>query len=84
METICIQADADIIESLTRLAKQRTTTPEAITKEALIQYLQSQLSPSKTYSFIGIGHSGKGNISTRVEEILEESGNRGEGWSLDE
>ncbi len=84
METICIQADTDIIESLTRLAKQRTTTPEAIAEEALMQYLQSQSYPSKTYSFIGIGHSGKGNISADVEEILEKTGNRREGWSLDE
>jgi len=78
METICIQVDTDMIESLTRLAKHRTTTLEAITKEALIQYLQSQPSPPKTYSFIGIGHSGKGNLSTRVEKTLEEGGNNRE------
>lgn len=84
METICIQADTDLIESLARLAKQRTTTLEAIAKEALIQYLQSQSSPVKTYSFIGIGHSGRRNLSTEVEEILKKSGNRREGWSLDE
>ncbi len=84
METICIQADTDVIESLTRLAKQRTTTLEAIAEEALVQYLQSQSCPSDTYSFIGVGHSGKGNISTRVEEILKKSGNRREGRSPDE
>ena len=38
----------------------------------------------KRFSFIGIGHSGKHNLSTQVEEILTQAANRREGWSLPE
>jgi len=35
-------------------------------------------------TFIGIGNSGKGNISTQVETTLKKAANRREGWSLSE
>ena len=44
-------------------------------------YLQP-ISEPKRYSFIGIAHSGKGHLSTHVEETLAEAANRHEGWSL--
>lgn len=36
----------------------------------------------KSYSFIGIAHSGNGSLSTDAESILDESADRREGWSL--
>jgi hypothetical protein len=48
---------------------------------AVKAYLQP-ISKPKRYSFIGIGHSGKGHLSTHVEETLAEAANRREGWSL--
>jgi hypothetical protein len=48
---------------------------------AVKAYLQPIPKP-KRYSFIGIGHSGKGHLSTHVEETLAEAANRREGWSL--
>jgi hypothetical protein len=38
----------------------------------------------RVYSFIGIGRSDKGNLSTEVDKILAEAANRREGWSLPE
>ena len=34
----------------------------------------------KSYSFIGIGHSGQGNISTQVEATLKNAANRQGDW----
>ena len=82
MVTIAIQTEEPILKALQDIAKQKQTTLEAITQEALRQYLQQQVSPSRSYSFIGIGHSGKGNLSTQVEATLSQAANRQEGWSL--
>jgi len=34
------------------------------------------------YSFVGIAHSGNGSLSTEADSILNEAGDRREGWSL--
>ena len=84
MVTIAIQTEETILKTLKEIAEQKQTTLEDITQEALHQYLQSQASSSQVYSFIGIGHSGKGNISTQVETRLTQTANRREGWSQTE
>ncbi len=84
MTTITIQAEEEIIKSLKQIAKHKLTTTEALVKEALLNYLQMQAPKSKKYSFIGIGHSGKGNISTQVETTLKKAADRRDGWSLSE
>jgi hypothetical protein len=38
--------------------------------------------PEQRYSFIGSGHSGQKDPSLRAEEILEQTADRREGWSL--
>ena len=84
MVTIAIQAEETLIATLRQIAERRQTTIEEVTKEALEQYLQKQALETKTYSFIGIGHSGKKNLSTQVESMLTQAANRREGWSLSE
>ena len=84
MITIQIQAEEELVTALKQIAKRKLTTVEAIANEALLNYLQLQSFPSKSYSFIGIGHSGKGNISTQVDATLKKAANRREGWSLSE
>lgn len=50
---------------------------------ALIEKLKRQASGNKQrYSFIGIGRSGKNDLSRRAEEILAQEADRREGWSL--
>jgi hypothetical protein len=84
MVTISIQTEEEILNALKEIAKQKQSTVEEVTEEALQQYLQRHVSPARSYSFVGIGHSGKGNISSRVEETLNQAANRREGWSLPE
>jgi hypothetical protein len=84
MVTIAIQAEETLIATLKQIAERRQTTVEEVTKEAMEQYLQKQALETKTYSFIGIGHSGKKNLSTQVESTLIQAANRREGWSLSE
>jgi hypothetical protein len=82
MITLIIHADEDLATALQQVADRKATTVDAIAKEALRDYLRAQSTPSHTYSFIGIGHSGKGNLSKQAEPILESEVNRREGWSL--
>jgi metal-responsive CopG/Arc/MetJ family transcriptional regulator len=82
MVTIAIQAEESLLATLEQIAERRQTTIEEVTKEALHQYLQRQAPEVKTYSFIGIGHSGKKNLSTQVDSILAQAAKRDEGWSL--
>jgi hypothetical protein len=82
MITLVIQAEEDLAAALQQIAEQRATTVDELAKEALRDYLRAQSIPSRTYSFIGIGHSGKGNLSKQAEPILEKAANRREGWSL--
>ena len=84
MTTIKIQAEEELVTALNQIAQSKLITMEALVKEALSNYLQIQLSRSKSYSFIGIGHSGKGNISAQVETTLKKAANKREGWSLSE
>ena len=84
MVTIAIKTEETTLNALKEIAKQQQITVEEVTQEALRQYLQNQPIDAKPYSFIGIGHSGKGNISTQVETTLTQNANRREGWSLAE
>ena len=84
MVTIAIQTEETTLNALKEIAEQQQITVEEATQEALRQYLQSQTTGTRAYSFIGIGHSGKGNISTQVESTLARAANRREGWSLAE
>ena len=84
MITIVIQAEEDLATALQQIAEKKATTVEAVTKEALRNYLRTQHIQPRAYSFIGMGHSGKGNLSTQAEEILQTAVDRREGWSLSE
>lgn len=79
MTTITIEAEADLLMALEKTAQYQATTVESLIQEVLQQYLSTSSSvpvtpanESKKYSFIGIWHSGKKDLSTRVEEILAE------------
>ena len=84
MKSISIEAEEELINALERVAETRSTTVDSVIKEALRRYLQSAPAQAKTYSFIGIGHSGKRNLSTQVDALLAEAAHRREGWSLPE
>jgi len=62
----------DVAERLTERAQQQHTTPEALAGEAVVSYLGPAPSTPRRISFIGIGHSGRSDVSERAEEILNE------------
>jgi hypothetical protein len=82
MVTIAIQAEEQLVSALQEIARQKQTTVEDVAKEALLHYVQVHPDTLNQYSFIGIGHSGKENISTQVDQTLEKAANRREGLSL--
>lgn len=81
MTTIQIPVDDTLAQSLRELARADSKSVEALSREVLSQYVQKA---TAKYSFIGIGRSGKGNLSTAVEETLAEGADKREGWSLRE
>ena len=82
MSTLVIHANEDLISELRQLAEKKLVTLEEIVLEALKKYLHEQSVQKKKYSFIGIGHSRKGDISEKVDETLNIAADRSEGWSL--
>jgi hypothetical protein len=84
MVTIPIQAEEDVLVELEEIARQQQTTVQAVAKEALLHYLRERPPHRGTYSFVGIWHSGKVDLSQQVETGLEQAANRREGWSLAE
>ena len=84
MKSISIEAEEELIDALERAAEIRSTTVDSVIREALRRYLQFEPAQAKAYSFIGIGHSGKRNLSTQVDALLAEAAHRREGWNLPE
>ena len=82
MQTITIQIEDKFVNKLEQIAQIESITTEEVAKEVLLNYLKAKLQKPDKYSFIGIGHSGKGNISSQVGEILRNGANKREGWSL--
>ena len=84
MRTIAIAADEALFQDLEEIARADSKSLESLTREVLSEHVQSVKAQRRAYSFIGIGRSGKGDLSTKVEEVLIEGANRREGWSLPE
>ncbi len=82
MRTIEIAADDMLFKTLEELARTESKSLESLTREVLTQYVQKVTVRPRGFSFIGIGRSGKGDLSTRVEAALAEGADRREGWSL--
>jgi metal-responsive CopG/Arc/MetJ family transcriptional regulator len=82
MPTIAIEIEDALAEQLTAVAEERGLTVGDLIRKALNSYVAAQRSQTMRYSFIGIGNSGKGNISTQVDETVARGANRCEGWGL--
>ena len=84
MVTIALQADELLVEELAEIADAKQISLQDAAHEALVRYVSSEQVASKSrYSFIGIGHSGRRDLSQRVDETLALVAERREGWSLD-
>jgi hypothetical protein len=83
MTEITVHADEKLVSELQTIASSQAATVEDIAREALAFYVQAHRQRGAGhYSFIGIAHSGQRDLSGRAEEILEQSADRREGWSL--
>lgn len=61
----------DVSERLTERAEAERTTPEQIARDAVLSYVGGPPAPaSRRLDFIGIGSSGRSDISECAEEIL--------------
>jgi hypothetical protein len=69
MQTLQLQLEDDIFQDLRQQATLQATSVENLARKALANYLHLGIPESTTankYSFIGIGRSGKGNLSTQI------------------
>lgn len=71
MTRTTIHLDTELMFRLKQLAGTEGKSVAAIVREAITAYLVRQQPPRKL-SIIGIGHSGKGNLSEDVEQLLKE------------
>jgi hypothetical protein len=68
MKRTTVKVSDELDARLRTEAERRGTTISEITREALETYLGVGMSPR--LSFIGVGASGRRDVSERVEEIL--------------
>ncbi len=71
MNRTTILLDYEIFSRLKQLAGMQGKTVTAIIREAINSYLEQHHKPRKL-SIIGIGKSGKGNLSEDAEKILRQ------------
>ena len=81
MKRTTIQADEGLLLELQQLAYKQGKTTSRVVREALAEYVVRHRQETKLPSFFGIGASGRGDISRRVEEILTEDVQQPGGWS---
>jgi hypothetical protein len=82
LTTITLEIEEKFWNELNEIAQIENTTTENLAQKALMDYLHNKHLPTKKYSFIGIGRSGRSDISTKADEILNKGINKREGWSL--
>jgi len=68
MKRTTVKVPEDLDARLRHEAERRGTTVSEITREALEKYLD----PHRDLSFVGVGRSGRSDISSRIDEILRE------------
>jgi len=66
-----VQIPDDVAERLARRAEREHTTPEQLASDAVRSYVGPPPgSPRRPLGFIGLGQSGRSDVSERAEEIL--------------
>lgn len=71
MTELRVNLPDDAVRRLTARAQAEETTPEQLASEAVLSFLADGQPPvAGALGFIGIGSSGRTDISERAEEIL--------------
>ncbi len=83
MKMLTLPADDELAEALEEQADREGKSVETLALDLLRREVtRPQPPPPSKYSFIGIGRSGKGDLSVRAEELLEEGADPRSGWAL--
>ena len=64
-----VELPDEVADRVADLASERGVSPEAVARELLEAQLPPQ--PNGAPDFIGVGHSGRGDISERVKELRQ-------------
>ena len=72
MSVIRVEISEEVAERLAERALKEHVSPEELASEAVRSYVGPVVSSKerRVLSFIGLGHSGRSDISERAEEIL--------------
>jgi hypothetical protein len=70
MKRTTIFGDETVLENLRKLAHQKNTSLSAVIRTALQEYASKHHGAVTVPSFLGIGRSGRKDISERAEELL--------------
>jgi hypothetical protein len=70
MSVIRVEIPEEVAERLATEAAERGTSTEHIAAEVLIRHIPEQSTSYRVPRFVGMGHSGRHDLSERVEEIL--------------
>jgi len=81
MTELHVHIPDDVADRLAAAAAERGSTTEDVAADVLRQHAPSaHPAPANTtghrFPFIGVGHSGRSDLSERVEELLAEDVNR--------
>ncbi len=70
MKRTTVFADEALLNEIRDLSLQENKSLAEVIREAMQEYLKKKQKRKKTLSFIGIGDSGKKEISEKHEELL--------------
>jgi hypothetical protein len=72
MSVIRVEIPQEVAERLAERARKEHVSPEELASEAVRSYVGPVVSSNerRVLSFIGLGHSGRSDVSERAEEIL--------------
>jgi len=70
MSVIRVEIPEEVAERLATEAAERGTSTEDIAAEVLTRHIPEQSRGYRVPRFVGKGHSGRHDLSVRVEEIL--------------
>ena len=70
MQRTTIFADEYLLRDIKDIARQEKRSVADIIRDALVQYINTRKTPSSKFSCIGIGDSGRSDLSEKHEELL--------------
>ena len=76
MKRTTIFADDEVFLSLKRIAEEEGKTVSAVIRQVLQKFIKEKYAAKRNISFIGIGQSGRKDISEKCEQLLWKGQNR--------